>query len=185
MSGQPAHWNETMISQDFYRCLPNQHVPTTLWVQDGEEGAWRIATGQEVCQAAAAFLVPPTREVFANPEAIRSFLRARLGLLEFEMFAVMHLDAQNRLIEYREMFRGTHTQTSVYPREVVQEALELKTAAVVFVHNHPSGLTIPSQADERLTQTLKKALDLIDVRVLDHLIVGRGDITSMAEKGLL
>jgi DNA repair protein RadC len=98
---------------------------------------------------------------------------------------VMFLDSQQRLLKLEEMFRGTLTQTSVYPREVVKRALELHAGAVVLAHNHPSGAAEPSRADEFLTQTLKSALALIDVRVLDHLIVGHGEVVSLAERGLL
>lgn len=125
------------------------------------------------------------REVFASPSTVRQYCQLRLGGLEHEVFAVLFLDVQNRLIEYREMFRGTLTQTSVYPREVVKECLELNAAAVVLVHNHPSGSVQPSRADEHLTQTLKAALALVDVRVLDHVIVSALETLSMAERGLL
>jgi len=101
------------------------------------------------------------------------------------VFAVIHLDAQNRVIDYVEMFRGTVSQTSVYPREVVKEALARNSAALLPVHNHPSGVAEPSRADELLTQTLKSALALVDVRVLDHLIVAGSAILSFAERGLL
>jgi DNA repair protein RadC len=101
------------------------------------------------------------------------------------VFAVMFLDAQNRLLKLEEMFRGTLTQASVYPREVVKRALELHAGAVVLAHNHPSGAAEPSRADEYLTQTLKNALSLVDVRVLDHLIVGHAEVVSFAERGLL
>jgi DNA repair protein RadC len=97
----------------------------------------------------------------------------------------MFLDVKNQLIRLEEMFRGTLTQTSVYPREVVKRALDLQASAVILAHNHPSGVAEPSRADEFLTQTLKSALQLIDVRVLDHLVVGRGDVVSFAERGLL
>jgi len=97
----------------------------------------------------------------------------------------MFLDAQNRLIKLEEMFRGTLTQTSVYPREVVKRALDLHAGAVILAHNHPSGAAEPSRADEYLTQTLKSALQLVDVRVLDHLVVGRSEVVSFAERGLL
>ena len=116
---------------------------------------------------------------------MRDFLRIKLGTLEHEVFAVIHLDAQHRVIEYVEMFRGTVTQTSVYPREVVKEAMAHNTAAIVLVHNHPSGVAEPSRADEHLTQTLKSALSLVDVRVIDHLIVAGPTILSFAESGLL
>ncbi len=98
---------------------------------------------------------------------------------------MVHLDSQNRVIDYVEMFRGTVSQTSVYPREVVREAMMRNSAAMLLVHNHPSGSTQPSRADEALTQTLKAALSLVDVRVLDHLIVAGSDILSMAERGLM
>jgi len=125
------------------------------------------------------------RELFASPTTVRHYCQLRLGGLDHEVFAVLFLDVQNRLIEYRQMFRGTLTQTSVYPREVVKECLELNAAAVVLVHNHPSGSVQPSRADEALTQTLKAALALVDVRVLDHVIVSAIETLSMAERGLL
>lgn len=125
------------------------------------------------------------REVFGSPEAVKHYLQLHLAHRPHEVFAVLFLDAQNRLIAMEELFRGTLTQTSVYPREVVRRALQLEAAAVVLAHNHPSGTVQPSRADEALTQTLKSALGLIDVRVLDHVVVAPGDALSMAEKGLL
>ena len=124
-------------------------------------------------------------EALTSPQVVRDFLRVKLGALEHEVFAVIHLDAQNRVIDYVEMFRGTVSQTSVYPREVVKEALARNSAALLLVHNHPSGAAEPSRADEMLTQTLKSALALVDVRVLDHLIVAGSAILSFAERGLL
>jgi DNA repair protein RadC len=105
--------------------------------------------------------------------------------LPHEEFAVLFLDAQHRLIEMRTLFRGTLAQTSVYPREVVKAALACNAGAVVLAHNHPSGLAEPSRADELLTQSLKSALQLVDVRVLDHLVVGQGQVVSFAERGLI
>ncbi len=125
------------------------------------------------------------RPAFDSPGAVRDYLRLHLGPREHEVFAVLFLDAQHRLIAMEELFRGTLTQTSVYPREVVRRALHLEAAAVVLAHNHPSGTVQPSRADESLTQTLKSALALIDVRVLDHVIVAPGQSFSMAERGLL
>jgi DNA repair protein RadC len=125
------------------------------------------------------------REVFSSPEAVKQFLQLHLARVPHEVFAVMFLDAQNRLIDMEVMFRGTLTQTSVYPREIVKRALHHESAAVVLAHNHPSGTVQPSRADEALTATLKQALSLIDVRVLDHLIVAPGNACSMAEKGLI
>jgi DNA repair protein RadC len=125
------------------------------------------------------------REVFASPGAVKQYLQLHLARKPHEVFAVLFLDAQNRLIAMEELFRGTLTQTSVYPREVVRRALQLDAAAVVLAHNHPSGTVTPSRADEALTQTLKAALALVDVRVLDHVIVAQGGACSMAERGLL
>lgn len=150
-------------------------------------GDYRQVDADEVLQAAQQVLLGRVRgsDVLGSPQAVRDFLRVKLGALEHEMFAVVHLDAQNRVIEYVEMFRGTVSQTSVYPREVVRESMMRNSAALLLVHNHPSGSTQPSRADEMLTQTLKAALSLVDVRVLDHLIVAGSDILSMAERGLV
>ena len=123
--------------------------------------------------------------VFDTPGRVKDYLRLRLGAHGHEVFAVLFLDTQHQLLLMEEMFRGTLTQTSVYPREVVKRALQTNAAAVVFAHNHPSGVAEPSRADEFLTQTLKSALALVDVRVLDHLVVGRTDVVSFAERGLL
>jgi DNA repair protein RadC len=125
------------------------------------------------------------RTIFATPDAVKHYLQLQLAARPHEVFAVLFLDVQNRLLAMEEMFRGTLTQTSVYPREVVKRALHFQAAAVVLAHNHPSGTVQPSRADEALTQTLKAALALIDVRVLDHVIVAPGDALSMAERGLL
>jgi DNA repair protein RadC len=125
------------------------------------------------------------RPVFDSPGKVKEFLRLQLGALGHEVFAVMFLDAQSRLIRQEEMFRGSLTQTSVYPREVVKRALELQAASVILAHNHPSGVAEPSRADEYLTQTLAAALKLVDVRVLDHLVVGSEGVVSFAERGLL
>ena len=125
------------------------------------------------------------REVFSSPGAVKQYLQLQLAAKAHEVFAVLFLDAQNRLVAMEELFRGTLTQTSVYPREVVLHALKHGAASVVLAHNHPSGTVQPSRADEALTQTLKAALALVDVRVLDHVIVAQGEALSMAEKGLL
>jgi DNA repair protein RadC len=121
----------------------------------------------------------------ANPDAVKDYLRLQLGDRPHEIFACVFLDAQNCVISIQELFRGTLTQTSVYPREVVIEALACQAASVILAHNHPSGSAKPSRADETLTQTLKAALALVDVRVLDHLIVTRSSVLSFAECGLL
>ena len=123
--------------------------------------------------------------VFDAPERAKDYAALHLGGRTQEVFAVLFLDGQHRLIAAEDLFTGTLTQTSVYPREVVLRALHHHAAAVVLAHNHPSGSVAPSRADEALTQTLKTALALVDVRVLDHVIVAPGQALSMAEKGLL
>jgi len=123
--------------------------------------------------------------VMNSPQALRDWLRLHCANLEHEVFLVLYLTAQHQLIEAVELFRGTLTQTSVYPRELVKGALARNAAAVVIAHNHPSGHAEPSHADEHLTQTLKSALSLVDVRVLDHLVVAGSQVVSFAEKGLL
>jgi DNA repair protein RadC len=125
------------------------------------------------------------RPLFDRPEKVKDYLRMQLAGLHHEVFAVLFLDAQHRLIALEEMFRGTLTQTSVYPREVVKRALERGAGSVILAHNHPSGTAEPSRADEFLTQTLKAALALVDVKVLDHLVVGQTEAVSLAERGLM
>lgn len=140
-----------------------------------------------IVEEALRFLACEVRQSDAllSPDAVRDYLRLMLAERPHEVFVVMFLDVQNRVIETVEMFRGTLTQTSVYPREVVIEALSRHAAAVIVAHNHPSGQPEPSRADESLTQVLKSALALVDVRVLDHFIVTRTAVTSMAERGLV
>ncbi len=125
------------------------------------------------------------KPLFNTPQAVRDYLQLQLGGLHHEVFAVLFLDSQHRLIALEEMFRGTLTQTSVYPREVVKHALTLNASSVVLAHNHPSGTAQPSRADEALTHTLKAALALVDVRVLDHFVVTASQAVSMAELGLV
>lgn len=125
-------------------------------------------------------------ECMASPFAVRNFLQLKLTGLEYEVFSVIYLDSQNRMIAFEEMFRGTLNQTSVYPREVVKAALQHNAGAVIFAHNHPSGVSDPSRADEMLTRTLVDALKLVDVKVLDHFIVaGSSTPLSFAERGLI
>lgn len=125
------------------------------------------------------------RDCLTSPGAVRDFLRHRLAGLPHEVFVCIQLDAQHRVIDVDELFRGTLTQTSVYPREVVKAALRANAAAVIFAHNHPSGVCQPSRADELLTRTLKDALGLVDVKVLDHFIIAGTSALSFAERGLL
>lgn len=122
---------------------------------------------------------------FGEPQQVKDYMRLLIGDKPHEVFVVMFLNAQHKLIETVEMFRGTVNQTSVYPREIVIEALSRNACSVIFAHNHPSGAVNPSNADERLTKILKNALSLVDVRVLDHIIVSRSSALSMAEKGLI
>ncbi len=125
------------------------------------------------------------RAAFDSATAVKDYLQLHLAARPHEVFAVLFLDAQHKLIALEELFRGTLTQTSVYPREVALRALHHHAAAVILAHNHPSGGVQPSRADEAITQQLKSALALIDVRVLDHVIVAPGQALSMAEKGLI
>lgn len=121
----------------------------------------------------------------ASPQAVRDYLRLKLQDRPHEVFVSVFLDAQNRVLAVEELFRGTLTQTSVYPREVVKRALHHNAAALIFAHNHPSGIAEPSRSDEALTQALKQALALVDVKVLDHFVIGAGAAMSFAERGLL
>ena len=125
------------------------------------------------------------RPVFDAPAKVKDYLKLQLGERGHEVFAVLFLDARSRLLKFEEMFRGTLTQTSVYPREIVKRALALHAASVILAHNHPSGAAEPSKADEYLTQTLRNALRLVDVNVLDHFVVGADEVISFAERGLL
>ena len=140
-----------------------------------------------VLELARRALVEKLQEkpVFDTPRSVRDYLQLQLGSRPHEIFAVLFMDSQHRLIVLEELFRGTLTQTSVYPREVVVRALALNAASVVLAHNHPSGTAQPSRADEALTQTLKAALALVDVRVLDHFVVTSSQAVSMAEMGLI
>jgi len=120
----------------------------------------------------------------ASPEETRQFLATQLGSYPHEVFACLFLDNRNRVIAFEKMFHGTIDGASVYPREVVKLALKNNAAATIFAHNHPSGVAEPSQADEQITQRLKEALALVDIRVLDHFVVG-DEVVSFAERGLL
>jgi DNA repair protein RadC len=125
------------------------------------------------------------QDCLTSPEATRDFLKLRLYGLHYEVFACLYLDNRHRVIRYEELFRGTIDGASVHPREVLRKVVETGAAAVIFAHNHPSGVPEPSQADLRLTQRLRDGLSLFDVRVIDHMIVGDGEAVSMAERGVL
>jgi DNA repair protein RadC len=166
--------------------LPETHQRARLTTRHGATG-----TSQDDAIIARALKILEFRARYAedvsisSPGAARDYCRLKLGSLPHEVFGVLWLDAQNRLIAFDELFRGTLTQTSVYPREVVKAALAHNAAGVILAHNHPSGVAEPSHADEMLTSSLKQALALVDVRVLDHLVVAATGIASFAERGLI
>lgn len=138
-----------------------------------------------VLEQRLAYRTDPDRTCFERPDDARRFLTLKLAELEREVFAVLFLDNRHRLIKYEELFFGTIDGASVHPREVVKAALRHNAAAVIFAHNHPSGTPEPSRADESITRRLKDALSLVDIRVLDHIVVGGTDTVSLAERGLV
>ena len=143
---------------------------------------------QKVINKAIKILDSKLRDVeiaLDSPDAVETYLRLRLQLAERETFSIMFLDAQHRLIKYTELFYGTIDQSAVYPREVVKEVLANNAAVVIFSHNHPSGIPEPSTADRQITAILQKALKLIDVDVLDHIVIGGGECVSFAQRGYL
>ena len=150
-------------------------------------GTAKYAQVQAAMEMARRVMDEPLRQgdPLRSPEDTRRFLTSRLGTYPHEVFAGLFLDNRHRVIHYRELFRGTIDGAAVYPREVVRQALEDNAAAVIFAHNHPSGVAEPSQADISLTRRLKEALGLVDIRVLDHMVVGHGEVISLAERGLL
>lgn len=150
-------------------------------------GNAKYAQVQAAMEMARRVMDEPLRQgdPLRSPEDTRAYLRSRLGTYPHEVFAGLFLDNRHRVIQYRELFRGTIDGAAVYPREVVRQALEDNAAAVIFAHNHPSGVAEPSQADISLTIRLKEALGLVDIRVLDHMVVGHGDVVSLAERGLI
>lgn len=149
-----------------------------------ERARYRLSLAMEGARRALSEEMK-ARDSLTSPAAVRGYLRLKMQDYEHEAFAVVFLDAQSRVIEAEEMFRGTLTQTSVYPREVVKAALRHNAAAVILAHNHPSGVAEPSLQDQSLTRTLSEALALIDVKVHDHFIVAPGACLSFAERGLL
>ena len=178
----PVRRRRTPVAQD-------SEVPYLRMGHTGSVAGAQL-TGPEstIVAAALAVLTAHLRSHavgFDGPQAVRDHLALTLATKPHEVFAVLFLDSQHRLIAFEEMFRGTLTQTSVYPREVVLRALHHQAAAVVLAHNHPSGNASPSTADESLTRTLKNTLALVDVRVLDHFIVAGLNVTSMAELGMV
>jgi DNA repair protein RadC len=160
--------------------------PHQLVVRD-REGRYQSAGPDQILQAARAVLNRKVcgTDAMTQPQLVKDCLRARIGHLEHEVFGVIHLDTHHRVLKIDEMFRGSLTQTSVYPREVVKEVLACNSCAVILFHNHPSGSAEPSRTDEVLTAQLRAALSLVDVRVLDHMIVTSTEVLSFAERGLI
>lgn len=154
-----------------------------------QQGKYQRTTPEQVLEEARQILelslAKPDNTAFSSPDATKQFLKLKLAQAEREIFACLFLDNRHRLIEYQELFFGTIDGASVHPREVVKAALKLNAAAVILAHNHPSGVAEPSKADESITQRLKDALALVDIRVLDHLIIGTDEPVSFAERGLL
>ena len=161
-----------------------QATPADLRAAKGLGGSARRAQLLAVLEMSRRVLLQKMRkrDVMNNPETVKQFLQLQMGAYPQEVFAVVFMDAQYRLLSFQEMFKGTLNQTSVYPREVVKLALEQGAAAVTLAHNHPSGDVRPSAADSALTRTLQTALSMVDVKVLDHIIVGPGIHWSMAER---
>jgi DNA repair protein RadC len=163
------------------------HASRTQFEEIAGLGPRRHARAQAVLEIAKRMLRQELVRgpVLNAPGRVRDFLRLSFGRIGHEVFTVLFLDAQQRLIACEELFRGTLTQTSVYPREVVRRALTLNCASVILSHNHPSGIAEPSRADQILTRELQSALKLVDVQVLDHIIVAAAESVSFAELGLL
>jgi DNA repair protein RadC len=150
----------------------------------GEARAARLLAVPELARRYYEESLPPGTAI-RSPADTEAFLLSRMRHLGHELFCCLFLDNRHRVLHFDEMFRGTIDGTSVYPREVVKEALAVNAAAVILAHNHPSGVSEPSQADERITSRLKSALELVDIRLLDHLIIGAGRATSLASRGLV
>jgi len=150
-------------------------------------GAAKYAQLQAVLEMARRHLTATLKagDLLNSSDTVRRYVRAQLRHQQREVFAVLFLDNQHRLIAYEELFFGTIDGASVYPREVVKKALARNAAAVIFAHNHPSGIAEPSQADRRITERLQTALELVDIRVLDHLVVGDAEVVSFAERGFI
>ena len=150
-------------------------------------GSAKYAQLQAVLEMARRHLAEQLQrgDALTSPELTRRYLASRLRDRDYEVFAALFLDNQNRVIQYEELFRGTIDGAAVYPREVLKRALEHSAAALIFAHNHPSGVAEPSRADRHITERLQQALGLVDIRVLDHLVIGDGEIVSFAERSWL
>ena len=150
-------------------------------------GAANLAAIRAVPEIARRYYLQslPAGTAIRSPADTEQYLMARLGNLRHELFGCLFLDNRHRVLRFAALFRGTIDGTSVYPREVVKEALDVNAAAVILAHNHPSGVAEPSQADERITRRLRAALELVDIRLLDHLVIGDGRAVSLASRGLI
>ena len=157
---------------------------SSLLVRDAH-GQYLPASADDILEAARQVIDQKMQRgtLFDSPATVKTYLRTKLAGFEHEVFAVLFLDARHRLIDYMELFRGTIDSAQVHPREVVKEALRRNAAAVILSHNHPSGDPTPSAADRALTARLKQALDLVDVRLLDHVVVASDGTASLAERG--
>lgn len=174
-----------------YQMTLAEHTPdnstTALMVQD-VMGTYKPASHEQVIAAAQNILREQLRSAgleMTNPKVVKAYLQCRMSKLEHEVCWVLFLDSQHRLIEDQQMFRGTVSQASVYPREIVKEALRLNAAVIILSHNHPSGCAEASAPDRALTKHVKEALALVDVRLLDHIIVAGEQTLSFAERGMI
>ena len=151
------------------------------------DGSTRAASADEIIAAAREQMSRRVRRgtAMTSPKITSDYLTMKMGTLDHEIFAVCFLDSRHRLIAYVEMFRGTIDGASVHPREVVKEALKRNAAAIIVCHPHPSGISEPSRADELITERLKAALELVEIRLLDHIVVAAGEVMSFAQRGLL
>jgi DNA repair protein RadC len=151
----------------------------------GKNGRYRLADRATICETASQYADPITGQSIRSPLDTETFLRNKLAHLEHEVFCCIYLDNRHRVLKFSELFRGTIDGTSVYPREIAKEALQVNAAAVILAHNHPSGIAEPSQADERITRRVKAGLELLDIRLLDHLLIGGSKCVSLASRGCL
>src|SRR5690606_19784573 len=175
------------LLQEFGGLRPLLEASQTEFCRGPGLGNAKYAQLQAVLEMARRHLSASlqTGNALTSPDLVRQYLSARLRHHQREVFAVLFLDTQHRLITYAELFHGTIDSASVYPREVVKEALARNAAAIILAHNHPSGVAEPSQADRRITERIQAALELVDIRVLDHMVVGDSEVVSFAERGFL
>ena len=173
-------------TSDLFSATVNHSEQSYIRDANGVYQFTRTITNEELIDIAMQSLLNNVRyDVLSNPSQTRDYLRLRLGRCECEFFGALYLDNRHRVIACEELFRGTIDGASVYPREVVKDALKHNAAAIIFYHNHPSGVCEPSQADRTITERLKDALAIVDIRVLDHYVISQEGSVSFAERGLL